>query len=195
MTEPLDFQNIRILVVGDIMLDRYWWGDVYRISPEAPVPIIRLNRSTLVAGGAANVAANVSGLGAIPILVGCIGRDVDGESLVGLLEELRISTEHLVITGDRPTTVKTRIIAHSQQVARVDQEVADPFSGPDETSLMDAVLGKIDQVEGIIISDYAKGVVSEKLAERTITMAKMHGLPVIVDPKGKDYSKYGGARC
>src|SRR5687768_3550351 len=104
MTKPLDFQNIRVLVVGDVMLDRYWWGDVNRISPEAPVPIIRLNRSTLVAGGAANVAANVAGLGAVPILVGCIGQDMDGESLVRLLEDHSISAENLLKAEDRPTT-------------------------------------------------------------------------------------------
>ena len=193
MKEPLDFQNIRILVVGDVMLDRYWWGDVNRISPEAPVPIIRLNRSTLVAGGAANVAANVAGLGSVPILVGCIGQDMDGESLVGLLEGLSISPEYLLKVKDRPTTVKTRIIAHSQQVARVDHEVADQLSESDESRLIDAILGQMARVDAIVISDYAKGVASDALVERTILAARQLGLPVIVDPKGKDYSKYHGA--
>ena len=193
MTDPLNFQNIRILVVGDVMLDRYWWGDVNRISPEAPVPIIRLNRSTLVAGGAANVAANIAGLGAVPVLVGCIGQDGEAESLVRLLEDQSISAEYLIKADNRPTTVKTRIIAHSQQVARVDHEVADRISASDESKLMDVILGQISQVNAIVISDYAKGVVSEKIVERTILAAKQQGLPVVVDPKGKDYSKYRGA--
>ena len=193
MTDPLNFENIRILVVGDVMLDRYWWGDVNRISPEAPVPIIRLNRSTLVAGGAANVAANVAGLGAVPVLVGCIGQDGEAESLVRLLEDQSISAQHLIKADNRPTTVKTRIIAHSQQVARVDHEVADRISASDESKLIDVILGQISQVNAIVISDYAKGVASEQIVERTILSAKQQGLPVIVDPKGKDYSKYRGA--
>ena len=175
------------------MLDRYWWGDVNRISPEAPVPIIKLNRSTLVAGGAANVAANVAGLGAVPILTGCLGQDADADSLVELLKEQSISTEHLVKVRDRPTTLKTRIIAHSQQVARVDHEIADQLSQIDESRLMDIIIGRIDQVDAVVISDYAKGVVTEGLVKKIIIAAKQRGLPVIVDPKGKDYSKYGGA--
>jgi D-beta-D-heptose 7-phosphate kinase/D-beta-D-heptose 1-phosphate adenosyltransferase len=193
MTDPLNFQNIRILIVGDVMLDRYWWGDVNRISPEAPVPIIRLNRSTLVAGGAANVAANVAGLGAAPILVGCVGQDTDAESLIGLLEEQSISAEHLVKVEGRPTTVKTRIIAHSQQVARVDHEIADSLSESDETKLLDVILGQLGRSNAVVISDYAKGVLSDTVVEKTIAAAKEKGLPVVVDPKGRDYSKYRGA--
>ena len=193
MTDPLDFENIRILVVGDVMLDRYWWGDVNRISPEAPVPIIKLNRSTLVAGGAANVAANVAGLGAIPVLVGCIGKDVDGEFLAGLLQEQSITTEYLIELEDRPTTVKTRIVAHSQQVARVDHEISEHLSASDESRLANLILREIDQVNAVVISDYAKGVVTDAIVGKTINAGKQHRVPVIVDPKGKNYSKYRGA--
>jgi D-beta-D-heptose 7-phosphate kinase/D-beta-D-heptose 1-phosphate adenosyltransferase len=193
MTDLLDFQDIRVLVVGDIMLDRYWWGDVSRISPEAPVPIIKLNRSTLVAGGAANVAANVAGLGAVPILVGCVGQDPEGEALAGLLEESSISTKHLVQTSNRPTTVKTRIIAHSQQVARVDLEVADELTESEKNDLLEVILEQVPRVDAVVISDYAKGVASEGIVQRVILEAKNRELPVIVDPKGKNYSKYRGA--
>ncbi len=193
MTVKLNFQNLQILIIGDIMLDRYWWGNVSRISPEAPVPIIQMDRSTLVPGGAANVAANIAGLGAVPILVGCIGDDSDGLTLDELLNERSISTEHLIRVADRPSTVKTRIIAHNQHVARVDHEMAKAFSEDDESRLMDMVLGQIDRSKAVVISDYAKGVVSESLVQNAIIEAKTRGIPVIVDPKGKDYTKYRGA--
>jgi D-beta-D-heptose 7-phosphate kinase/D-beta-D-heptose 1-phosphate adenosyltransferase len=189
----LDFDGIRILVVGDVMLDRYWWGDVNRISPEAPVPIIKLNRSTLVPGGAANVAANVAGLGAIPILVGCVGQDPDAQALCGLLERQSISAEYLVKVEDRPTTVKTRIIAHSQQVARVDHEVADRLSEADESRLLGVILTQIGRADAIVVSDYAKGTLSTTILKRTIAAAKEKGSPVIVDPKGREYDRYRGA--
>jgi D-beta-D-heptose 7-phosphate kinase/D-beta-D-heptose 1-phosphate adenosyltransferase len=193
MTDAPNFQNIRILVIGDVMLDRYWWGDVNRISPEAPVPIIRLNRSTHVAGGAANVAANVAGLGATPILVGCIGPDPDGETLLALLNRKSIEVKHIIKAQDRPTTVKTRIIAHSQQVARVDSEIADELSEADATRLLETVEAQLDLADAVVFSDYAKGVLSNKILQGTITAAKTKRVPVIVDPKGKDFGKYHGA--
>jgi len=193
MTETLNFQSVRILVVGDVMLDRYWWGDVSRISPEAPVPIIRLNRSSYVPGGAANVAANVAGLGATPILIGCVGQDSDSDALLSLLEEQAISVEHLIKVSDRPTTVKTRIIAHSQQVARVDHEGVGPLSAADESRLMDEILQQIVHADAVVVSDYAKGVLSQAVVRQTIVVAKERGRPVIVDPKGKNYGKYRGA--
>ena len=193
MTDPPNFQNIRILVIGDVMLDRYWWGEVNRISPEAPVPIIRLNRSSHVVGGAANVAANVAGLGATPILVGCVGTDHDAEILHGLLDQRSIATENIIKIQDRPTTVKTRIIAHSQQVARVDHEITDELSDDDESRLMDAILPQVELAHAIVISDYAKGVLSKRVLRKTIIAAKERNKPIIVDPKGKDYDKYHGA--
>jgi D-beta-D-heptose 7-phosphate kinase/D-beta-D-heptose 1-phosphate adenosyltransferase len=174
------------------MLDRYWWGDVSRISPEAPVPIIRLNRSSYVPGGAANVAANVAGLGATPILIGCVGQDSDSDALLSLLEEQAISVEHLIKVSDRPTTVKTRIIAHSQQVARVDHEGVGPLSAADESRLMDEILQQIVHADAVVVSDYAKGVLSQAVVRQTIVVAKERGRPVIVDPKGKNYGKYRG---
>ena len=175
------------------MLDRYWWGDVNRISPEAPVPIIRLSRSSYALGGAANVAANVAGLGATPILIGCVGQDPDSEVVLRLLEEQAISVEHLIKVSDRPTTIKTRIIAHSQQVARVDHEMVGPLSAADETKLMSAIRQQVGDADAVVVSDYAKGVLSEAVVRQTIFVAGERGRPVIVDPKGKNYSKYRGA--
>src|SRR5437868_4630035 len=126
-----NFTKVKVLVIGDIMLDRYWWGSVRRISPEAPVPVVDLQKCTFAPGGAANVAANIAGLGASVYLVGTVGSDHDGEKLEDLLDAINISTVHLVRSATRPTIVKTRIIAHNQQVVRVDQETSDEFSEAD----------------------------------------------------------------
>jgi rfaE bifunctional protein kinase chain/domain len=185
--------DVKVLVVGDLMLDRYWWGDVTRISPEAPVPVVRLRKDTYAAGGAANVAANVAGLGAAAYLVGTIGADLEGELFTGLIENLWISTEHLIKTVDRRTTVKTRIIAHSQQVVRVDREETGPLAESTENALWEQVSRLLPEVDVVIVSDYAKGTLTEGLVARLITEAKELSKPVLIDPKGKDYSKYRGA--
>src|SRR5687767_14578111 len=122
------FEKLKVLVVGDVMLDRYWWGSVTRISPEAPVPIVRLSNTSLAAGGAANVAVNVAGLGATPILVGIVGEDEGASLIPSILASGNVSAEHLIRVGGRSTTVKTRVLAHSQQVVRVDQEDSDPIT-------------------------------------------------------------------
>src|SRR5947207_15718861 len=122
MTNLNNFANVKVLVIGDIMLDRYWWGSVRRISPEAPVPVVDLQKSTFAPGGAANVAANIAGLGATAYLIGCIGSDHEGSVLEGLLRDVNVSAEYIIRNPTRPTSVKTRVIAHSQQVVRVDQE-------------------------------------------------------------------------
>jgi rfaE bifunctional protein kinase chain/domain len=185
--------GVKALVVGDLMLDRYWWGDVTRISPEAPVPVVRLRKDTYAVGGAANVAANMAGLGAVVYLAGTIGDDREGEKFVQILESLSLSTRYLVRSGMRPTTVKTRVIAHNQQIVRVDQEDTTELSAADEEKLWANVLDVIDEVDTIVISDYAKGILSEGLTRRLIATAKSHNKPVLVDPKGKDYTKYSGA--
>src|SRR3954453_19463063 len=118
------FSDVRILVAGDLMLDKYWWGTVDRISPEAPVPVVRLNRTSTVVGGAANVAANVSALGAQVSIIGVSGNDAAGNELRDLLQDLGIATDTVISVSDRPTSVKTRIVAHNQQVVRVDYELS-----------------------------------------------------------------------
>lgn len=187
------FANIKILVIGDVMLDRYWWGSVSRISPEAPVPVVKMDKMTLAAGGAANVAANVAGLGAIPVLVGVIGDDAEGDLFPKVLHECGVSSDHIVRIPGRPTTVKTRIIAHSQQMARIDQETDANLSVDDEDAVWQKVKLLIEEVQAVILSDYAKGFLSDSLLRRVIDVANEKEIEVLVDPKGKDYLKYARA--
>lgn len=187
------FRGARILVLGDVMLDRYWWGTVNRISPEAPVPVLRKQRSTTNPGGAANVAANVSSLGGTPFLVGVIGSDEPGREMAASLEARGIDATHLIRTSTRPTTVKTRIVAHNQHVVRIDDEDSRPI----EEDLVSQVLERIDSlislVDLIVISDYAKGLLTRELLGVIIQKAGRVGCRVIVDPKGTDFSRYNGA--
>jgi D-beta-D-heptose 7-phosphate kinase/D-beta-D-heptose 1-phosphate adenosyltransferase len=187
------FSELNILVIGDVILDRYWWGDVSRISPEAPVPVVRLKNTSLAAGGAANVAANIAGLGATPILVGIVGDDDGAQQFPGVLANSNVSPDHLVRDRARPTTVKTRVIAHSQQVVRVDQEHADGISAATEDAIVEKLRAEIGRADAIAVSDYAKGMLTNRVLTELFKIAGENGKPVLVDPKGKDYSKYKGA--
>ncbi len=187
------FSKVKVLIVGDIMLDRYWWGSVSRISPEAPVPVVTLDKISLLAGGAANVAANVAGLGAKPYLVGVIGEDEEAKMFYEVLRKANITSGFLVGLKNRRTTVKTRIIAHNQHVVRIDQENTHVLSKEEEQSVFKKIETIFDEVDIVIISDYAKGLITEKLAERLITKAVSQQKKILVDPKGKNYSKYKGA--
>lgn len=188
-----DIAKLKILVVGDVMLDRYWWGSVGRISPEAPVPIVQLEKTSMAAGGAANVAANLAGLGASPQLIGAIGADSDGRLLTAVLDETEVTGSLLIPLEDRPTTIKTRIVAHSQHVVRIDQETTAPVS--DEQA--DTILAKISELlpgaDALIISDYAKGLLSDHLLRRLISEARRLEKLIVVDPKGRDFARYNGA--
>lgn len=185
--------GVKVLVLGDIMLDRYWWGDVSRISPEAPVPVVRLRRTSLAAGGAANVAVNVAGLGATPMLFGVIGNDHEADQVRSVLGDVGVGVEHIISTGDRPTTVKTRVIAHSQQVTRIDNEMDDGLSPETERLLADRVSEAVGSADAVIVSDYAKGLLTDQVLSRVIDVCTTAGKPLLVDPKGKDYTKYRGA--
>jgi rfaE bifunctional protein kinase chain/domain len=188
-----NFSKLRILVVGDVMLDRYWWGGVTRISPEAPVPVVRLKSTSMAAGGAANVAANVAGLGATAILVGIVGEDEDAKLFPSILETARVSHEHLIGVKGRSTTVKTRVIAHSQQVVRVDQEDSDPIAAETEERICSKLRELVPEVDAVAVSDYAKGMLTDKVLSELISIAAANAKPVLVDPKGKQYAKYRGA--
>lgn len=187
------FSKVKVLIVGDVMLDRYWWGTVSRISPEAPVPVVKLDRTSAAAGGAANVAANVTGLGAEPLLFGLVGKDAEAEILAGILENSKIAAEYLMPLEDRHTSVKTRIIAHSQQVVRVDQEHIQPLDEAAARTIFERIEKSLPEADVVIISDYAKGLLVENLLSRLITTCKQNGKKILVDPKGKDYAKYKGA--
>ncbi|OGP76061.1 MAG: hypothetical protein A2Z40_01900 [Deltaproteobacteria bacterium RBG_19FT_COMBO_60_16] len=186
------FPSCRILVVGDIMLDEYVWGDVGRISPEAPVPVVAVTRDTRALGGAGNVAVNLSGLGAGVVLAGLIGADPPGREIVRMLKAHRIGISGIVIDRNRPTTTKTRVVAHSQQVVRVDREKKEPPDARASDTLRKNVRSAIREVDGVVLSDYRKGALSRELVEDTLVAARRSGAFVVVDPKQTDFSFYRG---
>ncbi len=184
---PIDFSAARILVVGDVMLDRYWFGDVQRISPEAPVPVVRVRRSEERLGGAANVARNAAVLGAHVALVGVVGDDEPGRSIEALARAVGIDCG-LVRDPELPTTIKLRVIGRQQQLLRIDFEQA-----PGAQALarkLEAVRARLADAQVLVLSDYGKGSLSE--IELLIADARAAGTDVIVDPKGDDYARYRG---
>lgn len=187
------FSRASVLVIGDVMLDRYWWGDAVKISPEAPVPVVRLTKSSMTTGGAANVAANLKGLGVHTKLIGLIGNDGEGNLLRDELEQLGVGTDLLVRSDDRPTTVKTRVIAHNQQVTRIDQESNEPIDPALEDEVITVLSGQLEDCDAIVVSDYAKGLLTKKVLSTLISSSNALNKPVLIDPKGKDYYKYRGA--
>ena len=187
------FSDQPILVVGDLMLDRYVWGRVERISPEAPVPVVEVVKETVHLGGAANVAYNLAVLKARPLLVGVVGRDEAGDRLVEELHRQEISSEGIVRDKGRSTTIKTRIIAHNQQVCRTDREDKTPLSQETVDQMKSAYQPLLEQAKGIIISDYAKGACSEALVVDLIQETRQAKKFLAVDPKAGDFSVYRGA--
>ncbi|HNT33441.1 MAG TPA: D-glycero-beta-D-manno-heptose-7-phosphate kinase [bacterium] len=184
-----------VLVVGDLMLDRFIWGKVSRISPEAPVPVVDVQSETYVPGGAANVMTNLHALGAEVHVAGTVGQDREGRILLDLLSENGLNTQGIFPIKGKPTTLKTRIIAHSQQLVRVDREVRESVSASLTTKLLDSIERCLPRVKAIVIADYAKGVVSRDLIEGIVSAAsKRHAgaIPVLVDPKTLDFSVYRG---
>jgi D-beta-D-heptose 7-phosphate kinase/D-beta-D-heptose 1-phosphate adenosyltransferase len=182
------------LVIGDLMLDRYLWGEVERISPEAPVPVVLLKHETETPGGAANVAANLAGLGVTTHIVGIIGADDDGSRLKSAIQTLGIATDGIVCSSSHSTTAKTRVIGGHQQMLRLDRESRATYNGNDMKALMQSVQLQLQQRPGVVVlSDYAKGVLTNELCQLAISEARRLGIPLLVDPKGRDYSKYRGA--
>jgi D-beta-D-heptose 7-phosphate kinase/D-beta-D-heptose 1-phosphate adenosyltransferase len=186
------FKGLKVLVAGDLMLDRYWWGTVSRISPEAPVPVVRIAERSEVPGGAANVARNVLGLGATPILLGAVGDDEDGRSLLDSLN-IGIDKSNIVSIVGWQTIVKTRIVAHGQHVVRVDQESVTPLPQIEERMLLEKIEPLVNSTDAVLISDYAKGFLTSPILRALIDTAGNLGKPVIVDPKGLDFAKYKGS--
>jgi D-beta-D-heptose 7-phosphate kinase/D-beta-D-heptose 1-phosphate adenosyltransferase len=187
------FPGKRVLVVGDVMLDEFTWGDVRRISPEAPVPIVEVKRHTSTPGGAGNTAMNLASLGAEVLLGGVIGQDREAERLRDTLRGTKIDVVGLIVDKVRVTTTKTRILAHAQQVIRLDREHKNPLPAESEEALLGWAKQAISSVDVCVLSDYAKGVASPRFCREFISLARQKGKPVIVDPKGTDYTKYRGA--
>ncbi len=185
------FAEVPIMVIGDLILDRFLWGRVERISPEAPVPVVEILRETVHLGGAANVVANLVALGARPIPVGVVGNDAAGETLLGELERLGVDASGVVVDPVRSTTVKARIIAQHQQVCRTDWESRAAVSTTSVERLREncEAAGK---VSGVILSDYGKGVLTRDLIARTTEASRQSGVFVAADPKGHDFSVYRG---
>lgn len=183
----------RVAVLGDLMLDEYLFGEVERISPEAPVPIVRIRRERAVLGGAANVAANLKAIGAEPLLVGTLQEDTAGRRIQALLGNLGIRPDWLVEDPSRPTIVKTRVIGQQQQMLRIDREDSSAFQ-PDVVERLCAGLERaMEQAAALIISDYAKGSVSAGVMDRVRTLCQRRGIPWIVDPKPSQMALYQGA--
>lgn len=187
------FNGKTVLVVGDLMLDRYLWGGVDRISPEAPVPVVRLASETDVPGGAANVAVNLRGLGLKVHLVGLVGQDVEGGRLIQLLHDQEIDTSAVIRSNNRPTTTKLRIISKQQQMLRIDKEDTGDCDVATEKAVLKGVRDRLADVDALVLSDYAKGVLTPSLCRDLICMAQARDCPVFVDPKAASFDKYAGA--
>lgn len=182
----------RVVVIGDIMLDEYVRGDVTRISPEAPVPVVEVRSHDWRLGGAANAANGIGALGGVATLVGVVGRDETATTLGSLLSAQHIAHE-LVSDATRPTSKKTRLVAQQQQIVRIDQESRAPLTGQGAADMKVAIERALVGASACVLSDYAKGVVTAEIAKHAIQAASAAGLPVIVDPKQRDFSVYRGA--
>lgn len=185
-------KGVRVLVIGDAMLDEYLRGEVVRISPEAPVPVLEVRNTDIRLGGAANAAANIAALGGSATLVAVVGKDDTANTLAERLAQQAINGR-LVADADRPTSKKTRLVAQQQQIVRVDQEKRTPIGGGVADAIMRGIDGAIRDVHACVISDYAKGVVTPQIAQHAIAAAKAANVPVIVDPKQRSFDAYRGA--
>jgi rfaE bifunctional protein kinase chain/domain len=186
------FNKLKVLIIGDLMVDVYYWGDVSRISPEAPVPIVAVSKKESRMGGAANVAINIQAMGATPILCGVIGDDSNGEKLLKILKEKKLPTEGIVVSEDRPTTTKTRIISSNHHIVRIDDET-DEYIGEEQTKKLLEQIEKFikkGEADVIIFEDYDKGVISASLIKKVVSLAKKYNIPTVVDPKKRNFTDY-----
>jgi rfaE bifunctional protein kinase chain/domain len=184
------FENIPVLVIGDVMIDAYLFGNVERISPEAPVPIVAVNKKENRLGGAANVALNLVALGAKPILCSVIGNDLEANDLLNLLQENKIDASGIIKSNDRITTTKTRIISQNHQMIRIDNEDATNINHAQTLLLIDKIKELLPLAKIVIFEDYDKGVITEKLIDEISKAANDLGIPTVVDPKKRNFGFY-----
>lgn len=189
--ENINFSNGKILIVGDVMLDKYYFGSVERISPEAPVPIVNIRKEESRLGGAANVANNIASLGGQTLLCGTIGHDLLGKELERISRQKNIRT--MLLRTPCPTITKARIIGGKQQIVRVDYEDRSALRNEDKKLLQEAVSANLSDYDILVISDYGKGLITEEFCSYLIRHAKKAGKKVIIDPKGRNWKKYSGA--
>jgi D-beta-D-heptose 7-phosphate kinase/D-beta-D-heptose 1-phosphate adenosyltransferase len=182
----------RVLVVGDVMLDEFLWGRVARISPEAPVPVVEITSESFHLGGAANVAANVRSLGGQAVVAGLVGPDLTGDKLRQALAAVGVEDALTVADGGRPTTLKTRIVAHHQQVVRADREQSEDMGAGEETALVESVRRALPGCAAVVLSDYQKGVITAGVVKAIRDLARRRGIPVLVDPKVRHFALYRG---
>ncbi len=188
------FSKLNALIIGDVMIDAYMWGNVSRISPEAPVPIVAVNKRENRLGGAANVALNVQAMGANPILCSVIGNDTGGDLFIDLLKKQKLSTEGILKSSNRTTTIKTRVIGNNHQMLRIDEEIETPIINKEAESLVFVIKKLITnkKVNVVIFEDYDKGVITPALIKTIVTFAKQKNIPTVVDPKKKNFMSYTG---
>ncbi len=188
------FTQQKVAIVGDVMLDTYWWGHVERISPEAPVPVVALDEKELRLGGAANVALNTVSLGAATTLFSVIGHDEDGETLTRLLKENNIDTSYLVKSRERVTTNKIRIISRNQHMMRLDSEITHDINAEEAEQLLTAFTNYVqtEKPSVVVFEDYNKGVLTEQVIQQMIALCNQHGIITTVDPKRKNFFSYKG---
>ena len=186
------FPKSTILVIGDVMVDEYIWGDVRRISPEAPVPVVAVDTNSYRLGGATNVLQNLKSVGTNPVMCSVIGNDASGEKLRQILEEMGCPVGGLYVSKRRPTTIKTRVMASHQQICRIDREASEELSEDEYKFLWDFFVRMLPKASGIIISDYAKGVVSQPLIGKILVECRKRNLFVAVDPKERHFDLYKG---
>ncbi len=185
--------GLRILVAGDLMLDAFVYGDVERISPESPVPVLNIRSEDMMLGGAGNVLSNLCALGAKPSIFALVGEDADGELAIDIAKKMGADISGILKDSSRPTTRKTRYLARHQQLLRTDFEKTHPLSADLESALLTAVEKPIKGAGAVVLSDYGKGVLTPAMLQKIIAVAKRAGIPVLVDPKGRDYAIYAGA--
>ena len=191
----MDFSGSTVLCLGDLMLDRYAYGEIDRISPEAPVPVLRLTRTTEMLGGAGNVASNIAALGGAAVLIGLLGRDPAGNAVRAAVARTPGIVGRLVETARRQTICKTRYVASGQQVVRTDDESGLAVDAIEETALIDALEAAAGSVQAIVLSDYGKGAVSDRVIASAVKAGRRYGIAVFVDPKSEDFRRYHGVTC
>ncbi|MEK7388474.1 MAG: D-glycero-beta-D-manno-heptose-7-phosphate kinase [Elusimicrobiota bacterium] len=189
------FAGRRVLVVGDLMLDQYVRGSVARISPEAPVPVVRVTGENDIPGGAGNVVNNLASLGARVTVLGVVGEDEAGDRLLGHFRDRGVDVSGIYVDPRRHTTQKCRVIAERQQVVRFDRETTAALSAPSEKRLLDSLRGSLRRAEAVILSDYGKGVIGPRLLRFAISASKRRGIPITVDPKPEHFFRYKGVTC
>jgi len=187
-----DFNKLKVLIIGDVMVDSYYWGRVDRISPEAPVPIVAVDHKESRMGGAANVALNIQAMGATPILCSVIGEDAEGDEFMRLLAARKQSDAGILRTSKRKTTEKSRVIGNNHQMLRIDSEEIDPIAPDLSKQLFDRIEKLIEdqEINCVIFEDYDKGVITKSLIEKVVSLSKKHAIPTTVDPKKRNFNSY-----